>query len=237
MVAEDMGILIRRAQAGDQDAMTQLIEENNGLIWSITRRFFGRGVESDDLYQLAGMGFVKAVQGFDCGFGTAFSTYAVPKIAGEIRRFLRDDGPIKVSRSIKDLGTRLRRLQSEMENRCGREITISELANAAGVSIEEAAMCEQAMRTTDSLERPITEDGASLGELIGDDGMEDQITTRLSLRQAIRELPVREQKVIALRFGRSMTQTETARILGVSQVQISRIERKAVKRLRDVIVE
>ncbi|WP_087065714.1 sigma-70 family RNA polymerase sigma factor [Intestinibacillus massiliensis] len=236
MVAEDVGALIHAAQAGDQQAMTQLIEDNNGLIWSIARRFFGRGVEPDDLYQLASLGFIKAVRGFDCGFGTAFSTYAVPKIAGEIRRFLRDDGPVKVSRSVKDLGTRLRRLQSELENEYGREITIGELADKAGVPVEEAAMCEQALQATDSLERQLSEDGASLGELLGDSGMEDAIATRLSLRQALSELPDREQQVIALRFGRSMTQTQTARVLGVSQVQVSRIERKAVEHLREAIL-
>lgn len=236
MIAEDVGARIRRAQAGDQSAMAQLVEDNNGLIWSIARRFFGRGVEPDDLYQLASMGFIKAVQGFDCEFGTAFSTYAVPKIAGEIRRFLRDDGPVKVSRSVKDLATRLRRLQSEMENRFGREITISELAEAAGVTVEEAAMCEQAMQATDSLERQLSEDGASLGELLGDGGMEEAITTRLSLRQALQELPEREREVIALRFGRSLTQAQTARVLSVSQVQVSRIERRAVEHLRAAIL-
>ncbi|MGE4548417.1 MAG: sigma-70 family RNA polymerase sigma factor [Intestinibacillus sp.] len=236
MIAEDVGALIRRAQAGDQDAMAQLVEDNNGLIWSIARRFFGRGVEPDDLYQLASLGFIKAVQGFDCTYGTAFSTYAVPKIAGEIRRFLRDDGPIKVSRSVKDMATRLRRLQSELENRYGREITISELAEAAGVTVEEAAMCDQAMQATDSLERQLSEDGASLGELLGDGGMEEAIATRLSLRQALQELPEREREVIALRFGRSLTQAQTARVLSVSQVQVSRIERKAVEHLRAAIL-
>lgn len=236
MVTEEVGGRIRRAQTGDQEAMTQLVEDNNGLIWSIARRFFGRGVEPDDLYQLASLGFIKAVQGFDCDFGTAFSTYAVPKIAGEIRRFLRDDGPVKVSRSVKDLATRLHRLQSEMENRHGREITIGELAEAAGVSIEEAAMCEQAVQATDSLERQLSEGGASLGELLGEGGMEEMITTRLSLHQALKELPQREREVIALRFGRSMTQTQTARVLGVSQVQVSRIERKAVEHLRGAIL-
>ena len=235
-VLEDNATLIRRAQQGDRQAASDLVEQNNGLIWSIARRYFGRGVEPDDLYQLAALGFVKAVQGFDCEYGTAFSTYAVPKIAGEIRRFLRDDGPVKVSRSVKDLGTRLRRLQSEMEGRLGREVTIGELAEAAEVTVEEAAMCEQAMSSTDSLERQLGEDGASLGDLLGDGGMEEGLTLSLSLRQAIAERPAREKQVIALRYDRGMTQADAARVLGVSQVQISRIERKAVEHLRACIL-
>lgn len=235
-VLEDNLTLIRRAQAGDKHAASELIEQNNGLIWSVARRFFGRGVEPDDLYQLAALGFVKAVNGFDCAYGTAFSTYAVPKIAGEIRRFLRDDGPVKVSRSVKDLGTKLRRMQSEMENALGREITISELADAAEVSVEEVAMCEQALASTDSLERQLSEDGASLGELLGEGGMEERVALSMSLRQAIASLPDREKQVIALRYDRGMTQADAARVLRVSQVQVSRIERRAVEHLRESIL-
>ncbi len=236
-VLEDNTVLLRRAQQGDEHATNALIEHNNGLIWSIARRYFGRGVEPDDLYQLGALGFLKAVRGFDCDYGTAFSTYAVPKIAGEIRRFLRDDGPVKVSRSVKDLSTRLRRLQSEMENANGREVTIAELADAAGVTVEEAAMCEQASRATDSLERQLTDDGASLGELLSDGGsMEEQLALSLSLREAVKTLPQRERQVIALRYDRGMTQAAAARVLGVSQVQISRLERRAIEVLRGAIV-
>ena len=227
--------LIRRAQAGDRDADARLVEENNGLIWSIARRFFGRGVEQDDLYQLACLGFLKAVRGFDGDYGTQFSTYAVPKIAGEIRRFLRDDGTVKVSRSVKEQAARLRRLQSEMENELGREVAVSELAARAGVSVEEAAMCERATQLTDSLQREVGEDGSSLGDLLGDDGMEEGVVTRLSLRDAIGDLPDREGQVIALRYGRGLTQQQCARILGVSQVQISRLERRAIGRLREAL--
>lgn len=236
MVAEDVRELIQRAQAGDKNAETLLVERNNGLIRSIANRFFGRGIESDDLYQLAAMGFIKAVRGFDCNYGTAFSTYAVPKITGEIRRFLRDDGPVKVSRSIKDLSVRLHHLQNEMENELGREITIGELAERAQIPIETAAMCEQAMRATDSLDRPLSEEGTALGEFLGDNGIEDGITLRLTLRQSMKTLPEREKEVLALRFGRSMTQAQTAKILGVSQVQVSRIERHAIAALRKQMV-
>ncbi len=232
MVAEETCELIQQAQAGDKHAESLLLEKNNGLICSIMRRFFGRGIEQDDLYQLAAMGFIKAVRGFDCAYGTAFSTYAVPKIAGEIRRFLRDDGLIKVSRSIKDLSVRLHHLQNEMETEMGREITIGELAERAQIPIETAAMCEQATRTTDSLERPLSEEGSTLGELLGDNGIEDKITLRLSLKQAMQTLPQREKEVLGLRFGRAMTQAKVAAILGISQVQVSRIERHAIAALR-----
>lgn len=228
--------LIQRAQAGDSEADAALVENNNGLIWSIVRRYLGRGVEQDDLYQLACLGFVKAVRGFDGTYGTQFSTYAVPKIAGEIRRFLRDDGTVKVSRSVKEQAIRLRQLQSQMEIELGREITITELADRAGISVEEAAMCENATQTTDSLQREIGEDGSALGELLGDDGIEEQITTRLALRSAIAALPEREGQVIALRYGRGLTQQQCARVLGVSQVQVSRVERRAVERMRAELV-
>lgn len=229
--------LLRQARQGDSSACAQLVEENNGLIWAIARRYFGRGVEPDDLYQLASMGFVKAVQGYDESYGTAFSTYAVPKIAGEIRRFLRDDGTVKVSRATKEQAIRLRRLQNELEAELGREITVSELAERAGVSPEEVAACEQAVSQVDSLQRVLSEDGASLGEMIGDDGIEDKITLRLSLHQALAHLPEREKQVIALRYGREMTQAQIAAIVGVSQVQVSRIERKAIELLRREILD
>ena len=150
---------------------------------------------------------------------------------------MRDDGTVKVSRSVKEQAVRLRQLQSRMENDLGREITVQELAEAAGVSVEEVAMCEQATQSIDSLQREVGEDGSALGELIGDDGIEEKLTTQLALRTAIAALPEREGQVIALRYGRGLTQQQCARILGVSQVQVSRLERKAVARLREELVE
>lgn len=229
--------LIAKAQTGDKWADEQLIKENSGLIWSIVRRYIGHGVEKDDLYQLACLGFVKAVRGFDGEFGTQFSTYAVPKIAGEIRRFLRDDGSVKVSRSIKEQAIKIKHLQNRLEAQYGREITISELANEAGMTVEEVAMCEQATQATDSLQREVHEDGSALGELIGDDGIEENITNRLALRQVINELPEREAQIIKLRYERNMTQQQCAKILGVSQVQVSRLEKRAVERMREKMLE
>ena len=140
----EMRTLLEQAASGDRDAEARLIEDNSGLIWSIVRRYYGRGAEPDDLYQLACVGFIKAVRGFDVSLGNEFSTYAVPKIAGEIRRFLRDDGAVKVSRAVKERAVRVRRLQSDWESRNGRSPTVSELAQAAGLTVEEIAACEQA---------------------------------------------------------------------------------------------
>lgn len=228
--------LLSEAAKGDQAAETRLIEENNGLIWAIARRYYGRGVEPDDLYQLACVGFIKAVRGFDIGMGTEFSTYAVPKIAGEIRRFLRDDGAIKVSRAVKERAAKVHRLEGEMEAKLGRAPTVSELAEVAGLTVEEVAACEQANVTVDSLERELS-GGGQLADLIGDDGLEERACLYLSLRQAIQELPERERQVLALRFSRDLTQQQTARIIGVSQVQVSRIEKRAIQILREKLNE
>lgn len=228
--------LLSEAAKGDREAETRLIEENNGLIWAIARRYYGRGVEPDDLYQLACVGFLKAVRGFDIGMGTEFSTYAVPKIAGEIRRFLRDDGAIKVSRAIKERAAKVHRLQGEIETKLGRAPTVSELADVAGLTIEEVAACEQANVTVDSLERELA-GGGQLVDLIGDDGLEERTCLYLSLQQAIQELPEREQQVLALRFSRDLTQQQTARLIGVSQVQVSRIEKRAIRLLREKLSE
>ena len=138
------GALVLRAQQGDEEAFAQLISENAGLIWSIARRYFGRGCDAEDLYQLGCVGFIKAVRGYDTSFGTQFSTYAVPKIAGEIRRFLRDDGPVKVSRGTKETSARLMRIKSDLEARLGREARLSELSEESGISPEDIAVCELA---------------------------------------------------------------------------------------------
>lgn len=227
--------LILQAQNGDQSACEKLIEENAGLIWSIVRRFMGRGLEADDLYQLASLGFIKAVRGFDTAYGTQFSTYAVPKISGEIRRFLRDDGMVKVSRSTKDLAYKAAKLRAELESSLGRDPSIGEIAEGLGVSIEEVAMCENATAATDSLQRTVGEDGVTLEKTIGDEGIEEQIVENVTLREAIQKLPEREKQVIYLRFYKGLTQDRCARVLGISQVQISRIEHKAIGRLRESI--
>lgn len=227
----EMTGLLERAVAGERGAEETLLEQNSGLIWSITRRFYGRGVEPDDLYQLACVGFIKAVRGFDLTMGTAFSTYAVPKITGEIRRFLRDDGAVKVSRAIKERSVKVRRIQTVLEGKNGRAATVSELAAETGLTIEEVAACEQADVTVDSFERELS-GGGRLSDLIGDEGMEERTCLYLSLREAIGTLSEREQQVLALRFSRDLTQQQVSKIIGVSQVQVSRIEKRAIEQLR-----
>ena len=211
-MTERMTALLRRASDGDRTAESALVEENSGLIHTIARRYYGRGLEPEDLYQLACVGFIKAVRGFDPALGNEFSTYAVPKIAGEIRRFLRDDGAVKVSRAVKERAMRVRRIQSELESRLGRSPGVSELAAAAGLTPEEVAACEQAEVSVDSLERELS-GGGRLGDLIGDEGMEERTCLYLSLEEALETLPERERQVIALRYARDMTQQQVSRII------------------------
>ena len=227
--------LIASSQAGNKEATEALVAENTGLIWSVTRRFIGRGVESDDLYQLGCLGFLKAVEGFDLQFGTQFSTYAVPKIAGEIRRFLRDDGAVKVSRSIKEQSVQINQKRVQLMNLFGREPTIHELSCQLGIAVEEIAMIENAMSAVESIHQPNGEDGFTLENILTDTESEDKLIEKMALRQAIEKLPEREKTVISLRYFHGLTQDRTAKIMSVSQVQISRIEKKAISRLRELI--
>lgn len=232
---EENVALVLRAQQGEDEAFAQLIQENAGLIWSIARRYFGRGCDAEDLYQLGCVGFIKAVRGYDPAFGTQFSTYAVPKIAGEIRRFLRDDGPVKVSRGTKETSARLMRIKAELENKLGREARLSELAAESGISPEDIAICELASSPVQSLQQPLGEEGFSLESTIGGESIENVIIERTALRSALKELPERERSVLMLRYYRGMTQERVARALDVSQVQVSRIERRAIGMLREKI--
>lgn len=229
--------LLNQAQQGDAAAREQLLQENTGLIWSIVRRFYGRGTEPEDLYQLGCLGFLKAIDGYDPAYGTQFSTYAVPKIAGEIRRFLRDDGAIKVSRTIKEQATGLRALRNKMTLELGREPYLSEIAQASGLTVQEIAVIDTAMLPADSLQRPAGEDGCSLEQLLPGDAIEEKIIESVALGDAISQLEPRQQAVIRMRYFRGMTQDKTAAVLGVSQVQVSRLERRALGRLKEILGE
>ena len=224
--------LLRAAQEGDKEACEQAVIENNGLIWSIARRYFGRGVEPEDLYQLGCVGFLKAVQGFDFSYGTCFSTYAVPKIAGEIRRFLRDDGVLKVGRSIREQAQTLYTVKERLRQELGREPVISELSEATGLTVEEIAQTELATDTPESLQQE-TADGLTLEGVIGTEAPEEGLVERIALRESINRLPEKERMTILLRYFKGLTQQQTARILRVSQVQISRLERKGLQHLRE----
>ena len=227
--------LVLRAQAGDRDAAEQLVTENSGLIWSVARRYFGRGIDPDDLYQLGCVGFLKAIAGFDTAYGTQFSTYAVPKIAGEIRRFLRDDGSVKVSRSIKERAASIKMARQRLTAELGREPGVSELAAELGLTPEEIASAETATASAESIQRQTGEEGFSLEDVLCTDGMEERIVESLSLRAALSQLSGRERLVIDLRYFHALTQEKVARIIGVSQVQVSRIEKKALANLRNFI--
>ena len=223
--------LLRAAQDGDRQACERVVEENSGLIWSIVRRYYGRGVEADDLYQLGCLGFLKAVRGFDFAYGTCFSTYAVPKIAGEIRRFLRDDGTIKVGRTIRERANLLYGVRERLRGELGREPVLSELAEATGLTAEEIARTELATDPPDSLQRE-TEDGLALEGLLGTEAPEEGLVERIAVREAVDALPEKERMTILLRYFRGFTQEQTARVLKVSQVQVSRLERRGLERLR-----
>lgn len=229
--------LLSQAQTGDPSARERLLQENAGLIWSIVRRFYGRGTEPEDLYQLGCLGFLKAIDGYDPAYGTQFSTYAVPKIAGEIRRFLRDDGAIKVSRTIKEQAAQLRNLRNQMTLELGREPHLSEIAEASGLTVQEIAVIDTAMLPADSLQRPAGEDGCSLEQLLPGEAIEEKIIESVALGDAISQLEPRQQAVIRMRYFRGMTQDKTAAVMGVSQVQVSRLERRALGVLKEILGE
>ena len=227
--------LIRRAQTGEKEAMDVLVEENTGLIWAVARRFTGRGTEMEDLYQLGCLGFLKAVEGFDLNFGTQFSTYAVPKISGEIRRFLRDDGAVKVSRGLKEQAAAIKAIRNALTNALGRDPTVNEIARQTGFTPEEIALAETATAATESIQRQTGEEGFSLEDILADPDSEEKMLERIALNQAIEKLPERENMVIKLRYFHGLTQQRVAKVMDVSQVQVSRIEKKALIQLRELM--
>ncbi len=226
--------LLEKAQNGDEAACGTMLEENSGLIWAVVRRYSGCGVETEDLYQLGCIGFIKAVKGFDITYGTQFSTYAVPKIAGEIRRFIRDDGAVKVGRTMREKGYTVWTARERLRAQLGREPTVSELAGELGMTAEEIAAVELANVAPESLQQE-TGDGLTLESSIGTEAPEDALVEKIALREAIAALPEREKTVILLRFFKHLTQQQVARVLGVSQVQVSRLERRSLATLRQLL--
>jgi RNA polymerase sporulation-specific sigma factor len=235
MTREENVELIRLAKEGDADAMERLTEGNMGLCKSIAARFRDRGVEYEDLVQLAAIGMIKAVRSFDFSYQTAFSTYAVPLIIGEIRRFLRDDGTVKVSRGIKKMGTDAMRKKEEFLRQNGREPKLSELAALCGVTTEELVFSLEATGPVRSLSEMVggEEDGTPIVDLIADGSDEiGRITDRIALAEAIRRLPAPQRQLIYLRYFKEMSQAETGKILGMTQVKVSREEKKIMEMLR-----
>ena len=237
MYENDMKI-IESAQNGNKEDMTKLIENNNGLIWSIVRRFNGRGYDIEDLYQIGSIGFIKAIQRFDTSFEVRLSTYAVPYILGEIKRYIRYDGPIKVSRSIKELNIKILELQKEYFRKYGRDIKLEEISKELKISKEEITMALDSSKSVDSIESAKytdnkTDKTVSILERIST-GKDEQteITNRITIKNLISELEDREKEIILLRYYKQKTQMQVSKILGITQVQVSRIERKVLEKMR-----
>jgi RNA polymerase sporulation-specific sigma factor len=228
--------LIRFAQQGDREAQERLVLCNTALVKSIVKRYMGRGVEFEDLYQLGCLGLVKAIGNYDESYGVRFSTYAVPMIAGEIRRFLRDDGIIRVSRPTKDLAAKTAAAQESLRAALGREPTIEEISRELGVDRGDIVMALQSAQPCKSLYEPIYDDGSEatvLDQISTDDQQENNAVNRLLVKELINDLGPREKQLIILRYFRDKTQSETATVLGVSRVQISRLESRIVTKLRE----
>ena len=225
--------LIERAKSGDSEALSILISENTGLVKSIAVRFTGRGVEYEDLCQIGHIGMIKAIRNFDLSRGTAFSTYAVPLIIGEIKRFLRDDGEIKISRELKRRGALIMAEREKYITRFGCEPTVSELAARCNLSEEEAIEAITATASTISLSEQIGED-TTLEDMLGRD-FTPEINEKIALKQAIEGLPREEREIITLRYFKNLTQTEAGRVLGMTQVTVSRREAKALMHLKEVL--
>lgn len=225
--------LIRKAQAGDNDAATLLLSENSPLIKCVIKRFRGRGVEYDDLYQLGSIGMLKAIEHFSPEFNVKFSTYAVPMIVGEIKRYLRDDGLIKVSRIIKALSYKIMYYVEKYKNEHDKSPEISEIAAALGVEPQEVAIAMDSAKAPLSIyDKGDGDSGQSLIDKLGEDESSDDNLDRIIIRDAIRGLGERERKIIVMRYYNDKTQSEIARELNVSQVQVSRLETKIIEKMR-----
>ena len=230
--------LIRKSHDGDKEAREQLVEENIGLIWCVVRRFGGRGVEMEDLFQIGSIGLLKAIDKFDLDYDVKFSTYAVPMISGEIRRFLRDDGMIKVSRSLKELSYRSLKAGEKLTDRLGREPTMEELSEELGVEKEELVQAMEAGGEVDSLYRPIHQKEGSeirlLDKIEEKEKSEDKILDRMMLKELLETLNADERRLIWLRYFADRTQSDVGKIMGISQVQVSRMEKRIMENLRRV---
>lgn len=232
---------LRLAAQGDKSARNRLVEENTGLVHSVVKRFVGRGYDREDLFQIGCIGLIKAIDHFNLEYQVQFSTYAVPLIMGEIRRFLRDDGMVKVSRSTRELGWKLKRQAILWEQRTGQEATLGELAAALEVEPEDAVVALEAVRSVDSLDRPLDAGDGKPGLLLDllaeqtqqeTDPEKEKVLDRMMLNSAMGLLSERDQQLIRCRYFRDMTQTQTARVLGISQVQVCRLEKKILRQLR-----
>ena len=226
--------LIQRAQQGDEKAKEQLLQENSGLIWSVVRRFYGRG-EQEDLYQLGAIGLLKCIEKFDFNYDVKFSPYAVPMIMGEIRRFLRDDGTIKVSRSLKELAYRAKQLEENILKAENREPSVTELANKLSVEKEDLIFALESVKDVESLyAAKRKEDGSmQLIDQLADHSENEKMLERISLKEALTHLDAKERQIIIMRYFQDKTQTDVAKCIGISQVQVSRIEKRVLQQMKE----
>lgn len=231
--------LIQKSHDGDEKARAQLVEENAGLVWCVAKRFYNRGVEAEDLFQIGNIGLLKAIDKFDLSYDVKFSTYAVPMISGEIKRFLRDDGMIKVSRSLKELSYKAYLCKERLQEKMGREPTMNEIANELHVECEELTMALDANGDIESLHKPIFQkDGQEIrlmDKLPQKERQEDKILDHMLLNQLLTSLNKEERQLIYLRYFADRTQSQVGKELGISQVQVSRLEKKILKRMRERI--
>ncbi|RSK27708.1 RNA polymerase sporulation sigma factor SigF [Bacillus sp. HMF5848] len=227
--------LIQRSQQGDQEARDLIVQKNMRLVWSVVQRFLNRGYEPDDLFQIGCIGLLKSVDKFDLSFDVKFSTYAVPMIIGEIQRFIRDDGTVKVSRSLKETGNKIRKAKDVLSKQLGRVPTINEIAEYLEISPEDVVLAQDASRTPTSIHETVYEndgDPITLLDQIADQG-ETKWFDKIALKEAIRELDDRERLIVYLRYYKDQTQSEVAERLGISQVQVSRLEKKILMQMKD----
>lgn len=231
--------LIQKAHDGDEEARAQLVEENAGLVWCVAKRFYNRGVEAEDLFQIGNIGLLKAIDKFDLNFEVKFSTYAVPMISGEIKRFLRDDGMIKVSRSLKELAYKAYLCQEKLQEKLGREPTVREISEELGASAEELTMAMEASGDIESLQKSIYQkDGQEIrlmDKLPGQEREEDRILDHMMLNELLKSLDQTERRLIYLRYFADRTQLQVGQELGISQVQVSRMEKKILKQMREQV--
>ena len=228
--------LIQKAHEGDKEAREQLVKDNVGLVWSVVKRFYGRGTDAEDLFQIGSIGLLKAIDKFDLSYDVRFSTYAVPMISGEIKRFLRDDGMIKVSRSLKELSYKLFQAREEMTAALGREPTIEELSLELHVEKEEIVQAMEAGGEVESIYKPIHQKEGSeirlMDKLVEKEHQEDRILDSMLLQQLLETLDKEERRLIYLRYFKNQTQSAVGKKLGISQVQVSRMEKKIMAALR-----
>ena len=232
--------LIERVHEGDKKAREQLVEENMGLVFTVVRRFLGRGCEQEDLVQIGSIGLLKAIDHFDCSFEVRFSTYAVPMITGEIKRFLRDDGMIKVSRLLKESAAKAYRARVLLKQQKGSEPTVEELSAETGISPEELVLAMEAVSDVESLSQTVySGDGTPvlLGDRLPDrQDRNEELLNRMLLSQLLQLLNEDEQEMIRLRYFEERTQVQVAAALGMTQVQVSRAEKRILKKLRDSLL-